>query len=57
MKNVLHVQGPTKNLLVASTMENKGYEVYFRDRHVLVKPRASSPNLGHDEAERVTSTC
>jgi hypothetical protein len=44
--DVLYVPGLTKNLLAVSAMEDKGYEVYFQDGQVLVRPRASSPSSG-----------
>jgi hypothetical protein len=42
LKEVLYVLGLKKNLVSVSTIEEKGYEVLFRDGQVLLFPRGSS---------------
>jgi hypothetical protein len=42
LTEVLYVLGLKKNLVSVSTIEEKGYEVLFRDGHVLLFPRGSS---------------
>jgi hypothetical protein len=42
LTEVLYVPGLKKNLVSISTIEEKGYEVLFRDGQVLLFPRGSS---------------
>jgi hypothetical protein len=42
LTEVLYVLGLKKNLVSVSTIEEKGYEVLFRDGKVLFFPRGSS---------------
>jgi len=42
VSGVLHVPGLKKNLVSVSTLEDKGYEVFFKDRRAYIKPRGLS---------------
>jgi hypothetical protein len=42
LTGILYVPGLKKNLVLVSTIEEKGYEVLFRDGQVLLFPRGSS---------------
>jgi hypothetical protein len=42
MKDVLYVQGLTKNLLSISTLEKKGFKVSFIDGEVLMWPKGKT---------------
>jgi hypothetical protein len=42
LRDVLYVPGLKKNLVSVSTIEDRGYEVLFRDGHVLLYPKGSS---------------
>jgi hypothetical protein len=42
LRDVLYVIGLKKNLISVSTIEERGYEVLFRDGHVLLFPKGSS---------------
>jgi hypothetical protein len=42
LRNVLYVPGLKKNLISVSTIEERGYEVSFRDGQVLLFPKGSS---------------
>jgi hypothetical protein len=42
LTEVLYVPGLKKNLVSVSTIEEKGYEVLFRDGKVLLFPRVAS---------------
>ena len=42
LRDVLYVSGLKKNLVSISTIEDRGYEVLFRDGHVLLYPKVSS---------------
>jgi hypothetical protein len=42
LTETLYVLGLKKHLVSVSTIEDKGYEVLFRDGHVLLFPRGSS---------------
>ena len=42
MRDVLCVPGLKKNLISVSTIEDRGYEVIFRDGQVLISPKGSS---------------
>jgi hypothetical protein len=41
-RDVLYVHGLKKNLISVSTIEERGYEVLFRDGQVLLFPKGSS---------------
>ena len=43
--NVLYVLGLTKNLISNSTLEDKGYQVKFRDHRVYIRPKGSDRSL------------
>jgi hypothetical protein len=45
LRDVLYVSGLKKNLVSVSTIEDKGYEVLFRDGHVFLYPKGSSVTL------------
>ena len=45
LRDVLYVPGLKKNLISISTIEDRGYEVLFRDGHVLLYPKGSSITL------------
>ena len=45
LRDVLYVLGLKKNLVSVSTIEDRGYEVLFRDGHVLLYPKGSSVTL------------
>jgi hypothetical protein len=42
LRDVLYVSGLKKNLVSVSTIEDRGYEVLFRDGHVVLYPKRSS---------------
>ena len=42
---MLYVPGLTKNLISVSTLEDKGYQVKFRDHRVYIKPKGSDRSL------------
>ena len=42
LRDVLYVLGSKKNLVLVSTIEDRGYEVLFCDGHVLLYPKGSS---------------
>jgi hypothetical protein len=46
INDVLFVPGLTKNLIYVSALEDKGYEVTFRDGRVLIHPRGSNASMG-----------
>ena len=43
--DVLYVPGLTKNLILVSTLEDKGYQVKFRDHRVYIRPKGSDRSL------------
>ena len=43
--DVLYVPGQTKNLISVSTLEDKGYQVKFRDHRVYIRPKGSDRSL------------
>ena len=43
--DVLYVPGLTKNLISVSTLEDKGYQVKFRDHRVYIRPKGSERSL------------
>ena len=43
--DVLYVSGVTKNLISVSTLEDKGYQVKFRDHRVYIRPKGSDRSL------------
>ena len=43
--DVLYVPGLTKNLISVSTLEDKGYQVKFRDHRVYIRPKGSYRSL------------
>ena len=43
--DVLYVPGLTKNLISISTLEDKGYQVKFRDHRVYIRPKGSDRSL------------
>ena len=43
--DVLYVPGLTKNLISVSTLEDKGYQVKFRDHRVYIRPKGSNRSL------------
>ena len=43
--DVLYVPGLTKNLISVSTLEDKGYQVKFRDHRVYIRPKGSDRSL------------
>ena len=43
--NVLYVLGLTKNLASVSTLEDKGFQLKFRDHRVYIKPKGSGRSL------------
>ena len=43
--DVLYVPGLTKNLISVSTLEDKGYQVKFRDQRVYIRPKGSDRSL------------
>ena len=42
---MLYVPGLTKNLISISTLEDKGYQVKFRDHRVYIRPKGSDRSL------------
>jgi hypothetical protein len=42
LRDVLYVPSLKKNLISVSTIEDRGYEVFFHDGHVLLYPKGSS---------------
>ena len=42
LSGVLYVPGLKKNLVSVSALEDKGYEVSFKDRRAYIKPRGLS---------------
>ena len=42
---MLYVLGLTKNLISVSTLEDKGYQVKFRDHIVYIRPKGSDRSL------------
>ena len=42
---MLYVLGLTKNLISISTLEDKGYQVKFRDHRVYIRPKGSDRSL------------
>ena len=40
-----YVPGLTENLISVSTLEDKGYEVKFRDHRVYIRPKGSDRDL------------
>ena len=44
---MLYVPGLTKNLISVSTLEDKGYQVKFRDHRVYIRPKGSDRSLDH----------
>ena len=46
VSEVLYVPGLKKNLISVSTIEDEGYEVTFRDGHVVMYPKGSSIESG-----------
>ena len=42
---MLYVLGLTKNLISVSTLEDKGYQVKFRDHRVYIRPKGSDRSL------------
>jgi hypothetical protein len=45
-RDVLYVPGLKKNLISASTLQNRGLEVYFRGTEVLIHPKGSRLTSG-----------
>jgi hypothetical protein len=45
LRDVLYVLGSKKNLVSVSTIEDRGYEVLFRNGHVLLYPKGSNITL------------
>ena len=43
--DVLYVPRLTKNLILVSTLEDKGYQVKFRDHGVYIRPKGSDRSL------------
>ena len=43
--DVLYIPGLTKNLISISTLEEKGYQVKFRDHRVYIRPKGSNRSL------------
>ena len=43
--DVLYVPGLTKNLISISTLEDKGYQVKFRDHRVYIRPKGLDRSL------------
>jgi hypothetical protein len=57
LAEVLYVLGLKKNLVLVSTIEEKGYEVLFRDGQVLLFPRGSSITSAKVIGTSCTSFC
>jgi hypothetical protein len=45
LSNVLYVPGLKKNLVSVSALEDKGYEVSFKDRRAYIKPKGTGKNF------------
>jgi hypothetical protein len=46
INDVLFIPGLTKTLIFVSALEDKGYEVTFRDGRVLIHPKGSNASMG-----------
>ena len=51
---MLYVPGLTKNLILVSTLEDKGYQVKFCDHRVYIRPKGSDRSLDRVISRRST---
>ena len=45
VRDVIYVHGLKNNLISVSTLEDRGFVVFFQDGHVLVHPKGSSDTI------------